>query len=682
MLRIPAQVPAHMIVIADQINAGNYAAALPLVDTALAAAPGDEFLNIVKLSTLENLGDTAAMGEQLKRMVEAFPDNESFWQALVRWHMSQGDPDGAEAVLRELAAKSPDDPEANYRVVQLLLQSKGPDAARAELQRLVDTGKNNLAYRRALAVLDFSAGDTEGGIAEMHRLIDTSEPSDDRRDTQAALAQMLGQTGDTAGRDALVDTILAEDASHVEALKLRARREIDADQPELAVQDMRTALEQSPRDPDILTLMAEAHEREGARELAGERLALAVEVSDKRPAESIRYARFLMQDDRVGPAESVVVDALKVNPNNRDLLLLLGQIHLQRRDWERALQVADLLRKQNDPAATRMADGIEATALRSQDKLDETVKMLRGLVEENDQDTRALAGLVQTYVEAGEIDTAQTYVKEQLDKNPTSIPLRMMQAGLYTVGDDTAAAEKLYREIIAEQPAYAQPYRTLFALLNFQGKRDAAEAVLDQGIAAAPEDGGLLFTKASLLEQHEDFDGAIALYETLYARDSSSDSRRQQPREPAHHDPHRSREPRPRLRHRPPSARLGRALLSGHLRLDPDPARRSRAGADLPRARREEPARQRPGADPPRHDLCRPRTLGRRQRGARPRTRPGRTRQHPARGRHRARQARRDRQPLGGRGARSDRPRQLGRVSIRTGTDPPLVHTVCKISSR
>ena len=37
---------------------------------------------------------------------------------------------------------------------------------------------------------------------------------------------------------------------------------------------MRTALAQAPRDPEIMTIMALAHERQGSRELAGERLAL------------------------------------------------------------------------------------------------------------------------------------------------------------------------------------------------------------------------------------------------------------------------------------------------------------------------------------------------------------------------------------------------------------------------
>ena len=98
-----------------------------------------------------------------------------------------------------------------------------------------------------------------------------------------------------------------------------------------------------------------------------------------------------------------------------------------------------------------------------------------------------------------------------------------MLAGLETVGDAPDEAETLYRAIIAENPGYAQPYQALFALLNLQGRPDDAEAVLDAGIAASPEDPRLLFTKASLLESREDFEGAIAIYEAMYARGSDSE---------------------------------------------------------------------------------------------------------------------------------------------------------------
>ena len=157
---------------------------------------------------------------------------------------------------------------------------------------------------------------------------------------------MLAETGQAAESAALVEKVLAEDRTHVGALKLRARAAIAADRPDAAIQDMRTALTAAPRDPEVMTIMAFAHERDGDRGLMGERLALAVEASNRAPTESLRYANFLMQEDRPGPAEGVVTDALRRDPENRELLDMLGRIHLARKDWARAGQVAGILRAQ------------------------------------------------------------------------------------------------------------------------------------------------------------------------------------------------------------------------------------------------------------------------------------------------------------------------------------------------
>ncbi|MFN6978427.1 MAG: hypothetical protein ACK4OP_09910, partial [Gemmobacter sp.] len=64
---------------------------------------------------------------------------------------------------------------------------------------------------------------------------------------------MLQATGNPVGARALVEAVLAEDASSVEALKLRAGWAIDADRPAEAIADLRAALNQAPRDAAIMT---------------------------------------------------------------------------------------------------------------------------------------------------------------------------------------------------------------------------------------------------------------------------------------------------------------------------------------------------------------------------------------------------------------------------------------------
>lgn len=531
----PDTVLAHMVLIADRLNAGAPAEAIPLIEAGLRSAPADENLHMARLAALEQLGNTAETGAELRRMAELFPSNDGVTQALIQWYLREKDPDGAEAVLRATAAKTPDDPKAALAVAQFLLETRGADAAIAELDTRIATAADPTPFQRARAGLDFTQGRTDQAIATLRGLLVGAEPSDSTRDLQVSLAEMLAESADKssdrtaeasrngiAEASALLGTVIAGDGNNIAALKLRAKMAIDADNPAQAIQDMRTASTSAPRDPEIMTIMALAHERDGSRDLASERLAMAVEASNQAPGESLRYARFLMQDERAGPAEGVIVDALRRAPENPELLLMLGQIHLDRHDWARAAQVAAILRKQGSPTADAMAASLETASLQGQGRAAEVITSLEGMAGPDGADAQAMASLMQSYVAAGDLDAAQAYLDGVLSKDPANLAGRLMRAGLDQVRGDPAAAEALYRAVIADAPALPQAHQAYYAFLMRQGRPDEAAAALDAGISAAPEDATLLFTKAGLLESRGDVDGAITAYETLYARDSAS----------------------------------------------------------------------------------------------------------------------------------------------------------------
>ena len=520
----PGNVPARLVAIAGRLQAGDAAGARAEAEAGLARAPADQSLLLARLAAIEEAGDDAAVGAALADMAERLPDNPDVRRALARWYLGAGDAAAAEAELRALAAADPDDPQAALAVVRFLLETGGDAAARTELERLAATAADPAPFRRVLAGLDFAEGRTDAAIAALRALVDGAAPSDARRDTEVALAGMLDATGDAAGRDALVSAVLAADPTHVAALKLRARAAIAADRPEQAVEDMRTALAQAPDDPEIMTIQALAHAREGSRALAGERFARAVESSGQAPAESLRYAAFLMQDGRAGPAEGVVADALRRVPQDPDLLAMLGSIHVERGDWARARQAAAGLRAAGDttgdPAAARAAAGLEVAALRGEGRADAAVALLETLAADGDAD--AMAEAVRGHLEVGDPAAAQAFLAGLLARDPADPTARLLQAELSALAGDTAAAEAGYRALAAEDPARPEAHRALAGLLAELGRPDEARAAIAAGLAATGGDAELLFAEASLLEAEGDVAGAIAAYETLYARDGDA----------------------------------------------------------------------------------------------------------------------------------------------------------------
>ena len=302
----------------------------------------------MKLRLMAQAEDMEGVGALLQTMFDRFPDNQEVRGALIGWYLSQGDTDGAETVLRRLAGEPTASPDGHLAVVQLLQAARGVDAARAELEQLItaNTGTPNAdLYRALLAGLDFEAGNRDAALAEMEAVIAGAEPSDQTRRIKVMLARMLEASDNRVGARARIEEVLAEDSSMVEALKMRAAWLVSEDRPGDAIIDLRTALDQAPRDPQILTLMAQAHERDGAMDLAGERLALAVEVSGRAVDTSLRYAAFLQQQDRAEAALAVLTDARNANPASVPVLARLADLHLAAQNWASAQEVGNALRQ-------------------------------------------------------------------------------------------------------------------------------------------------------------------------------------------------------------------------------------------------------------------------------------------------------------------------------------------------
>ena len=500
---------------------GRFEEALQEVEAAIALDPDDLELYQLRLSLTNQIGDVESVEQQLLEMVERFPDEPAIQATLTRWYLSRNELDKAESYLRDRATQS-DAEQATLDLVQFLMRFRGAEAAISELDRLVEAGPNSELFRSIRAGLRFSAGEREAAIAEVEEILATAEPSEQTRNIKVGLAKMLAQTDNEVGARALVEEVLVEDSTHVEALKLRANWLIESDNTDDAIATLRSALDQSPRDPQIMTLMARAYDRAGSRELTGEMLSLAVEASNGAPEESLRYANFLIQQNRLLPAESVLVDSLRLQPNNVELLRALGALYVRQKDWPRAKQVASTLQGLEDAASELAANVLEAEILAGQNRTDDVVALLQSMVDEGEAGTAAKVAIVQAYVESGDLAAAEAYLQAALETNPEDLGLLFARGALEELKDNLPAAEAAYRTIVEEAPEAVRAWQALVALKTRAGDEAAAEQVLNEALEKNPGAVDLLWARAGLLQQKGNFDEAIAIYEDLYAANSDS----------------------------------------------------------------------------------------------------------------------------------------------------------------
>ena len=518
------------LVLDNMVQKGTPDETLAFLDAALEREPKAEDLHMMKVQALEKKGDIESIGTQLTTMTKLFPENKEIKQAMINWFLIQDDLVGAEAYLRTEAGEDTGPTEGHISVIQFLRARMGEDAAQAEISRLeaANAGTDRAHFYAALRVsATYKAGKTAEAIAELQKLIDATGDAEQKVNMQVMLAQMLIGTGEVDQADTLIASVLKADPSNVAALKMQGSRLIAQDQPGEAIIALRRALNQNPRDAETLTIMAQAHQRDGDIELAAERLALAVEVSGNSAPLAMRYAQLLISQDRLEVAKTVLENARREDPRNPQLLAMLGSVNLQAGAWQDAQGVVNALRALGTPSTNQAATELRAAILQGQNRIEDSLNLLESRINEDENVTdaeriRSTSLIVQTQIRNGDIPAARSYLDTALAKDPDDPDLRMLDATLHVISGDMAAAEAGYRALIADFPKSDTPVRLLTNALNGYGQEDTANAVLKEALERMPENPTLLSLRAEQQERDGDIPGAIATYELLYAQNSAN----------------------------------------------------------------------------------------------------------------------------------------------------------------
>ncbi len=473
--------------------------------------------NLFKLRILEAEKTFDALGAHLLRLIELFPDESQFRQALVRLRIMQNDMDGAEKELRALADAAPDKPEAVLDVVRFVGNQSGADAARDELEARIAAAaspQTQFQLRLALGDLDFAAGRREEASAALRALAAEAADKTDLGAVRLQLARYAFAENNRAEARSLLDEVITDDAKNVEALSLRATMLIDEDKPEAAIGDLLAAAAADPQNVRVMFLLGRAYERNGSPELSIERFAAATRASDYDPEITLAYVGQLQNRNQGPAAETVLREAVRRNPKSAPLLGALAELRLRLKDWDGAAEAAKALSSlQGDERAMQQ---VQAASLSAQGRLDESINVLQDLAADPATNQAAMGQLVVAYMRNGEIDKAEALVNEALATDPKNLRALLLRADLDLARGDAASSEARLRQMIEAAPDNVVGYTALARLHLRQGRIAEAETTLRDGVAQSERGDAARLFLAQLLESRADFDGAIIEYGKLY----------------------------------------------------------------------------------------------------------------------------------------------------------------------
>lgn len=509
----PTNVDAVSILASKRLSDGDADGALKLLET-ITVEPKDETrISLLKMQIYGRKGDLPKAEAQLRKLIAANPKEATYQTQLIQLLVSQRRFDEAEKEFRARANANPTDIKAGLDLVRFLNIAKGPDVARSELEARIKAGGDVFDYQMALAELNFAQNKVDDATQSLQSLANAAPTPANKIKAQLKLAEMYVSKANITAAEPLISDIIGKDRRNAGALKLRAAISIDKGQIDSAIADLREALNDQSKSPELLALLAVAYERDGKNELADRQYADAMKSSGSSPEIALRYVAFLQRRGDISRAEDVLTEVAGRNANNVQVLSSLAQIRLSRKNWTGALAMADAVGRLNDGRV--IADQIRASAFAGQNKVDESIAALENAHRTAPDAVQPVVSLVSAYLRQGKPDKAMALLQEVNKKFPSNSQILVLMGQAALSQKKTDEALQHFKAAVAQQPKDPLGYGALSDLYIRDKNYDAAGSVIQSALKELPDNVNLKLSYAGLQILKGNHDAAISQYEAI-----------------------------------------------------------------------------------------------------------------------------------------------------------------------
>ena len=513
----PTSQEAVAVLASERVQAEDNEAALKILDAALDRDPKAAVLHILRVQVLSNLGRADDIDAAYLRLIEEYPENAEYRRLYATMLIERERFADARAELEEVARLLPRQREAKLDVVRMDYRIGGRAKAEETLRGYIAEETDDVDLQFALGAFLREEGEFDAANGVYHKILEDYKKDINvvlRAKNELSAVYML--RGDRAQAEKLIGEILAAEGDNTEALIKRAGIRIENSQAQEAIGDLRVVLGEHPESVPARLLTAAALEATGDVKFAESEFAQAVEASGRASQPSLLFAKFLVRHNKRDRALKVLTDSVAAFPKDVDTLKMLAALRLDSQDWRGAEEVANIL---------RAADGADADVSRILGAAYNGLKDYAGAIEvlskENDRAPLAaqpLVTLIQAYVDAGRTEDAEKFLADTVAQNPKYYEARVLLAQVQRADGRTEEALATLQAAIEMEPLRSEAYESAYGAYVLAGRRAEAGDIIEQAVAAVPDNDGLQILRADYKIAVGDADAAIAIYETILAR--------------------------------------------------------------------------------------------------------------------------------------------------------------------
>lgn len=497
---------------------GDPVQALTILESALTTHPDELSLIMIKLSILEQQKNYFDMEQVYKGLLISQPDADWVPASLAKLYNMQNRYDDAKKVLSDFIASHPKDAQTKLLLVSLL-KIKEPQQAIALLDTYIEQDKTNYDLRLSKVQLLLASQQVDLAIADLKELAKLDPEGNSGRNAQVLLAGIDFQKGDIKAASEILNTVLAAAPEDESALLLKARIDIINKDIDTAVTGLRIVLRNNPDSDQALVLLAQAYMNSGSVELADNSFRQALTVNPGNTVAALSVANSLMKSSDLNRTEEVLVNALKQDPKNESILQALAQVKILKKDWLGTETVVNSIKVNGEETA--LTYYLTAQIAQGRGDLDIAADAYKSALTLNPDMTRALQGLVSSYMQQEQPAKAVAYLTEFIEKHPKSGAAYALLSNVYTHSKSWDKAIATLEDGLNVEPKWMGGYSGLASVYYAQNMPDKALNVYQRGLEKNPDNVFLSLQLASAYERKDDFEKAKSIYEAVLAKDDS-----------------------------------------------------------------------------------------------------------------------------------------------------------------
>ena len=491
------------------MSLGNLAEARKEAIAILDQSPTNDETILILADAARTQQEMSEVEQRLHKLDER--NSASFHLASAGLYVRKGDLSSAESALQRAVALDPKLPAAHLAMASLHLLRGDRALAAQEFKTATD-----LAPFRSVARLGYADFKTKTGSMDEAAAIlkETTRKAPDYLPAWGRLAQLAFSQKKYDESLALLENVFSRDGTNFEAGALQAEVRLAKGEVKQALEGLESLNKTYPNAPLAKYELARAYLRNNNPAQAAVVLNQAVTLNPDFAEAILLLGEVNL---RAGDAQAVVdsmKSLLKKRPNltQAETLLATGYRSLGRLD-----DAAEIFQEQISSSPRRAEPQIGlGLILRQQQKLSDARKAFEKALELEPENVPAVEQLVELDILDKDFDSAFQRVQRQLQKTPAVA--RFLEGKIYAAQKQWDRAETALLSALQLDPNFSSASDLLVSTYLASNKPNQALGQLKEMLSKSPEDTRLLMLSGQIYEKMDQFSDARDAYEKVLSR--------------------------------------------------------------------------------------------------------------------------------------------------------------------